>query len=43
MIKNPLGKWTGTKNPVASKSSNGKLTEVLGKKGTTRKFIVGGK
>lgn len=42
-MKNPCGSYKGTKNPVAGKSSGGKLTQVLGKKGTIKKFITGGK
>jgi hypothetical protein len=39
-MKNPCGKWSGAKNPV-TKSSGGKLTRVLGRRGTTQKFITG--
>ena len=40
-MRNPLGKNTGMKNPIASKSTGGKMTQVFGKKGTVEKFITG--
>jgi len=42
-MRNPLGKNTGMKNPVGSKRTEGKLSQVFGKKGETKKYIVGGK
>lgn len=41
-MKNPCGKNTGMKNP-ATKETHGKMTQVFGKKGTAKKFIIGGK
>ena len=42
-MKNPCGSYKGTRNPVAGKSSGGKLSQVFGKKGGAKKYIVGGK
>jgi hypothetical protein len=39
-MKNPCGNYSGMKNPI-SKSSGGKLGQVLGRKGTVKKFITG--
>ena len=39
-MKNPCGKYSGAKNPMV-KNSGGKLSEVLGKKGTVKKFLIG--
>jgi hypothetical protein len=41
-LKNPCGNYSGIQsNPIASKSSGGKLTQVIGKRGTVKKFITG--
>ena len=43
-MKNPCGSYKGgMKNPIAGKSSSGKLLQILGKKGESRKYIVGDK
>jgi len=39
-MKNPCGKYSGVKSPI-NKSSGGKLGQVIGHKGTTKKFITG--
>ncbi len=43
-MKNPCGKnkGVGSMNPISHKTS-GKLKQVFGEKGTTKKYIVGGK
>lgn len=41
-VKNPCGNYSGVQsNPIASKSSSGKMSQVLGKRGTAKKFITG--
>ncbi len=41
-MKNPCGTYVGMKHPL-SKDSGGKLTQVLGKRGEPKKYIIGGK
>jgi hypothetical protein len=41
-MKNPCGEYKGVQsNPIASKSTSGKLSQVFGKKGTSKKIITG--
>jgi len=40
-MKNPCGNYSGMKNPIIERRTDGKLTQVFGKKGTTKKFITG--
>jgi len=43
-MKNPCGSYKGgARNPIASRKTGGKLSQVFGKKGEVKKYIVGGK